>query len=154
MKFLSMTQMTPTCDIKVQTFSVEIIYFFHPSISLSFIMHSGRNAFFHNFVKVSIILVVDDMNIIINKSAPLKLTVQSLSAIVCVINAFLCVAISCCQLVFECSVGIGAFVIGLSQISLFFSKYYCAFFASQKLQKCHLNHASNCLQSVNEISYC
>ena len=37
----------------------------------------------------------------------------------CVIEVF--VAILCCQLVFEFSVGIGVFVIGLSQISIFFS---------------------------------
>ena len=29
----------------------------------------------------------------------------------------------CCPLVFECSVGIGGFVIGLGQISFFFSMY-------------------------------
>ena len=40
----------------------------------------------------------------------------------CVIEVFGCVCV-CCPLVFEFSVGIGGFVIGLGQISFFFSCY-------------------------------
>ena len=36
----------------------------------------------------------------------------------------------CCPLVFEFSVGIGGFVIGLGQISFFFSKGYRKFISS------------------------